>query len=456
MKIAVLAGSPKGEMSITLQYVRYIQKKIPAHSFGIIQIGNQIRKLEKDVVAFQAVLDEIRKADAVLWCFPVYFLLVPSQLKRFIELVLERHAEAAFAGKYATALTTSVHFYDHTAHNYIRAISEDLGMQAVPGFSADMEDLLKPSGRAGSIAFAQDFTRTIAAQAPVEKAFAPANVPVPEYLPPAIPDVPKTGCRRIVLLTDASEADVNLRRMTDTLVRSLPNAVDVVNINSLDLKGGCLGCCRCGDDNVCVYRDDLMPLFRDKLMPADAIVFAGGIRDRYLSSRWKMFFDRTFCNGHAPLMMGKQTAWIVSGALRQLPNLRQWLEAGAEMGRMHLAGIVTDEDADATRTAALLSDLAMRLLRHVEEHTPVQPTFLSVGGHKIFRDLIYELRFVFKADYRFFAKHGMFDYPQKNIRKRLQSGFLSLLMAIPASRPAFYRMATSKMLKPYQKIIDQA
>jgi len=456
MKIAVLVGSPKGDLSITLQYVRYIQKKIPAHSFIIIQIGNQIRKLEKDAVAFQAVLDEIRKTDAVLWCFPVYVLMVPSQLKRFIELVFERHAEAAFTGKYATALTTSVHFFDHTAHNYIRAISEDLGMQAIPGLSADMEDLLKPAWRAGLISFASNFTRTIAAQAPVEKAFAPVNVSIPEYLPPAMPEVSRTGRRRIVLLTDASEVDVNLRRMIDAFVRSLPNAVDVVNINSLDLKGGCLGCCRCGDTNVCVYHDDLMPLFRDKLMPSDAIVYAGSIRDRYLSARWKMFFDRSFYNGHAPVMMGKQMAWIVSGALRQLPNLRQILEAEAEMGRMHLAGIVTDEDADATRITALLKDLATRLLRHVEENTQVQPTFLGIGGHKIFRDLIYELRFVFKADYRFYAKHGMFDYPQKNIRKRLQSGLISLLTAIPAFRSAFFRMAKSKMLGPYQKVVDQA
>jgi len=456
MKIAVLVGSPKGEMSITLQYARYIQKKIPGHAFSIIQIGDQIRKLEKDAAAFQAALDEIRKADAVLWCFPVYFLLVPSQLKRFIELVFERHAEAAFAGKYATALTTSVHFYDHTAHNYIRAISEDLGMQTMPGFSADMEDLLNPVCQNGLISFALNFTRTIAARASVEKAFAPVHASIPAYLPPVIPDVSKTGHRRIVLLTDANEADVNLRRMTDAFVRFLPNAVDVVNINSLDLKGGCLGCCQCGDANVCVYRDDLMPLYRDKLMPADAIVYAGSIRDRYFSARWKMFFDRSFFNGHAPVMMGKQVAWIVSGALRQLPNLRQWLEAGAEMGRTHLAGIVTDEDADSARIAALLKDLGGRLLQNVEEQTPVQPTFLGVGGHKIFRDLIYDLRFVFKADYRFYAKHGMFDYPQKNIPKRLRSGLLSLLTAIPAFRPAFLRMMKSKMVEPYQKVVDQA
>ena len=456
MKIVVLAGSPKGEMSLTLQYAEFIRKKLPEHEFRIVQVGSRIRKLENDSAAFQGVLDEVRQADAVLWCFPVYVFLIPSQLKRFVELVFERRAAEAFAGKYAAALTTSVHFFDHTAHNYIRAIGEDLGMQAVAGFSADMEDLLKPAGRDALVAFARNFVRTIAERAPVEKAFTPVNYAVPEYRPPAIPDVPKTGTRRIVLLTDAGEGDVNLRRMTEVFAQALPNPVEVVKLNALDIKGGCLGCCRCGEANVCVYQDDLPALFRDKIMPADAIIFAGAIRDRYLSARWKMFFDRMFFNGHAPVLMGKQMASIVSGPLRQLPNLRQILEAESEMSRTHLAGIVTDEDADPARTTALLRDLAARLLWNIEARAQVQPTFLGVGGHKIFRDLIYEIRFVFRADYRFYRKHGMFDYPQKNIRKRLQSGFLSLLTAIPAFRPAFYRMATAKMLEPFRKIVDSA
>lgn len=455
MKIVVLAGSPKGELSLTLQYVEFIRKKLSEHEFRIVQIGSRIRKLENDPAAFQGVLEEVRQADAVLWCFPVYVLLAPSQLKRFVELIFERRAAAAFAGKYAAALTTSVHFFDHTAHNYIRAICEDLGMPTLAGFSAEMNDLLKPAGRDALLAFARTLIRVMAERAPVEKAFAPVNYAVPEYRPPALPAVPKTGTRRIVLLTDAGAGDVNLRRMTDVFMRCLPNPVTVVNLNEMDLKGGCLGCCRCGDANICVYQDGLAAVFRDKVMPADAIVYAGAIRDRYLSARWKMFFDRSFFNGHAPVLMGKQMAGIISGPLRQLPNLRQILEAASEMGRMRLAGIVTDEDADPARTTALLQHLGASLLRNIEERVQVQPTFLGVGGHKIFRDLIYEIRFVFRADYRFYRKHKLFDYPQKDIRMRLQTGFLSLLTAIPALRPGFYRMTTAKMLEPFRKVVNE-
>ncbi len=36
MKITMLSGSPKGELSVTLQYVNFIKKKFPNTSFRCI------------------------------------------------------------------------------------------------------------------------------------------------------------------------------------------------------------------------------------------------------------------------------------------------------------------------------------------------------------------------------------------------------------------------------------
>ena len=36
MKIAVLNGSPKGEISVTVQYIKFIQKKFPGHEFKLL------------------------------------------------------------------------------------------------------------------------------------------------------------------------------------------------------------------------------------------------------------------------------------------------------------------------------------------------------------------------------------------------------------------------------------
>ena len=82
----------------------------------------------------------------VLWAFPLYVMVVCSRYKRFIELIFERKAEDAFPGTYAASLSTSIHFFDQTAHAYIHAISDDLGMKYLGFYSADIKDLLIRGG----------------------------------------------------------------------------------------------------------------------------------------------------------------------------------------------------------------------------------------------------------------------------------------------------------------------
>ena len=119
MKIVVLNGSPKGDSSCTIHSVMYLQRKFPKHEFSIINIAKRIKGIERKRKAFDGIIEEIDGADGVLWAFPLYILMVPSRLKRFIELIYERGAEVTFNGKYAAALSTSVHFNDHIAHRYI-------------------------------------------------------------------------------------------------------------------------------------------------------------------------------------------------------------------------------------------------------------------------------------------------------------------------------------------------
>lgn len=142
MKIAVINGSPKGKYSITLQTVRYLERKYPEHEFTVLHAGQRIKALEKDFTEAKKLLDA---CDAVLFSYPVYTFLAPSQLHRFIELVKEH--EIDLKGKYATQISTSKHFYDITAHKYIEENALDLKMKYIRGLSADMEDLLSEQGR---------------------------------------------------------------------------------------------------------------------------------------------------------------------------------------------------------------------------------------------------------------------------------------------------------------------
>ena len=51
MNILVLNGSPKGEYSVTLQTVRYWEKRYAEHTFEVQNVGQRIRVLEQDFSA---------------------------------------------------------------------------------------------------------------------------------------------------------------------------------------------------------------------------------------------------------------------------------------------------------------------------------------------------------------------------------------------------------------------
>jgi len=455
VKITVLSGSPKGKISVTLQYFKYIQNKHPGCEFKVFQIGREIKSIEKKPELFARIIESVADSDGVLWCTPVYLLLVPSQLKRFIELIFERGAEDAFKDKYGTTLTTSAHFYDHTAHNYLHAVSEDLEMRYVDGYSAEFNDLLRPDERIQIENFAERFFRYIEKKEPTSKAFMSVSREMPEYDPGKIDDVAKTNNIRMVLITDATGRDSNLERMTDVFMRSVPCKVELVNLNEMNLRGGCLGCLGCVYDGVCVYKDDMRDFFLNKLLKADAVVYAGSIKDRYLSSRWKMFFDRMFFNGHRPEFGGQQTGWIISGPLKQIPNLRQVIEASSGIPRMGNVGIVTDEGMDSEQTTLLLKGLADQIMWGIEVGFSRPPSFLGVGGHKVFRDLIYSMRGVLKADHEYYKKNHLYDFPQKDLKSQAMNLLFFLMRSIPSLRKKMYKEGNERMIIPLEKVLKE-
>ena len=74
MNILIINGSPKGDSSITLQTVNYLQKLFPDHTYDIIYAGQQIKSIEKD---FLPSRKKLAKAELVIFCYPVYKYLVP-------------------------------------------------------------------------------------------------------------------------------------------------------------------------------------------------------------------------------------------------------------------------------------------------------------------------------------------------------------------------------------------
>jgi hypothetical protein len=50
MKIVVLNGSPKGEASITPQYMRFIQNKFPQHEMKAFHVSQLVNRIENEIL----------------------------------------------------------------------------------------------------------------------------------------------------------------------------------------------------------------------------------------------------------------------------------------------------------------------------------------------------------------------------------------------------------------------
>ncbi|MBW2115255.1 MAG: NAD(P)H-dependent oxidoreductase [Deltaproteobacteria bacterium] len=456
MKITVLNGSPKGDISVTMQYVAYIRKIFPQHELKIINISQRIDKIEKDESVFQGIVDEVRSSDGVLWAFPLYLLLVPSQYKRFIELIWERGALDVFKNRPAAVLTTSIHFFDHTAHEYMRAICDDLEMRFVGAFPAHMRDLMEEEGREKLSLFASTFFEAIEEKAPATKIYKPMINGNLDYVPSHSQDKIDARGKKVVIVTDSEDSQTNLGRMLERFKDSFSSPVEVINISEMNIKGHCLGCLHCGFDYLCRYegKDDFNEIYRTKVQTADILVYAGTIVDRYLSSRWQMFFCRSFFYNHTPSLIGKQVGFIISGPLSQTSTLRQVMEGWIQIQQSHLVDFISDEYEDSNELDLLLTDLAGRLISFSEKGYIRPRNFLGVAGMKIFRDEIYGgLRGVFQADHKYYKKHGLYDFPQKNYKKRFMADIMTVFSKIPPIRKEFPRRIKKGMIKPYQKYL---
>ena len=111
-------------------------------------------------------------------------------------------------------------------------------------------------------------------------------------------------------------------------------------------------------------------------------------------------------------LWASSAAYLVSGPLTQNANLRQVLEAYVELQQASLAGIVSDDCCDGAELDAALDGLDIAFSTCAATGYLAPPTFLGVGGHKLFRDAIWgNLRFVFHADHRYYKRHGLYAFP---------------------------------------------
>ena len=440
MKILILNASPRGDYSVTLQTSLFLEKKFKDHEFEVVNVGRQIRVIEKDITN---VVEKMVSSDLIIFSYPVYTFIAPSQLHRFIELLKENNVD--LEGKFVTQISTSKHFYDMTAHKYIEENCYDMKMKYIKGLSLDMEDLLSKEKQDDIVKFFEFVLDSI--KNDLYEVIPNKNaIEVLGYVSDVTEVEKKTGYE-VAMVADIREDDINLKNMISDFIKTFPYKITVYNIREFPFSGGCLGCFNCASDGKCIYKDGFDSFLRDNIQTKDAIIVAFTIKDHSMGARFKMYDDRQFCNGHRTVTEKMPFAYIINGDYEGEHNLKTIVEARAEVGGNYLAGVGYNKET--------LLATSKKLTYALENKLNMPRNFYGVGGMKIFRDLIWVMRGIMKADHDFYKKHGVYDFPQKQRGRMVLMCLLGSLMRNKKLKAKMGNKFNEGMVAPYKKVLEK-
>lgn len=433
MKVCVLNACPKGNSSITLQYVRYISKHALNDTFKVINIGQFVTEgtfPQKKAVA----LSIIKECDVILFSFPVYNALPPSQLMTFFESLSNEEKEV-FRNKKIVKISTSKHSFDNMAHKYIDLVCSDYDALTLKGYSADFDDILTKKGQTDLLRYwkyVQDMYRMSGFEASIKK----QPSPVAAYERTHLEVNAKTNTYNIVIVTDKDIDELeaenpSLSNMIKDYISASVYKITVLNISKYLDKGcfGCLSCCRKGK---CVQADGFQQVHEEIIKNADAVIFAAEIKNHYLGSVFKKYDDREYYNGNRMLGKVKAFGYILSGSYQDESLLKTLLEARAEQHYVTFAGVASDD----YNTAEQLGVLRTRIEACIENQFSQSGGFYLSAKTNAFGGLISDMRGIMKKDFKFFKENGFYSNHLKSAKKVVTSKILDVCMSLPKIGPA--------------------
>ncbi|MCT4507396.1 MAG: NAD(P)H-dependent oxidoreductase [Tepidibacter sp.] len=450
MNIVILNGSPKSSNSVTIQSIHYLALKNKTYNFEYLNIIDALRKGKQEILK---IVDKVNKSDGVIWSFPVYHMLIPAHMKEFIEKIYEYNLIDKFFNKYCVTYSTSIHYYDHTAHDYMEGICNDFDMKYLGSLSHDMNDLIKKECQRELEFFFNNFINSIKTNELTSKRFKKTSKYNYNYQNNQSLKKIKTT-KRTVIVTDSAKGS-NIDKMITKYSSMIDGPVKVVNINESNFKNYCIGCCNCSTHNQCIYHniDDHRETLDYILDNSDIIVYACEIKDRYFSSRMKLFFDRSFCYTHIPIFKGRQIAYLVSGPASELESLNEIMRAYGS-NETNLVGIVSDECQDNTILNTQIENLVSKSINYAEQEYIKTPMFLSVCGAKLFSDAIKSrLGTIFLADYNYYKSNNLIK--NESIKDKLGNIIFRYMMNKKAFQSEVKKNMYKHMISKHKKVLER-
>lgn len=454
MKFVVFNGSPKGKYSSTLQFVRYIENKDKESEFKYINISQDIKRIKKNPKMFDEILEKVDICDAVIWCFPVYSFMIPYQLLAFIEILYKSNCIKCFSKKYSFSIITSKNTFNNFSYNYIRNVSEDFGLKYYGTYFTQSEDLFIKDTKRKLNQFYEEIKWNITNKALLNKKFPNINKRNFEYKAPY--DYKEKVKKRqfdIVLLTDCSDPNSNLYKMIELFCKAMSNEVRIIDVASLQIDGGCIGCLHCDVEGVCIYHDGFSEYWKKNILLADCIIYATDISNHWVNPIWKCIEDRLFCMGTSINEIGKVIGYIVTGDLSQEKNLQEYIETKSEINRQYLVDIITDEFQSNEDISNTIISFSERIINILEKKYTMTLSYRGIYGTKAYSDLITAIKGSSSEEVQFYKKNVEFDE-----NKRRNSPKISVKLAVwrlmsKKSRLKILRNIKEQSLKKYDKAI---
>ncbi|MBF0210437.1 MAG: NAD(P)H-dependent oxidoreductase [Desulfamplus sp.] len=447
MKFIVLNGTTKNikQHSMNLAKIERIKNAFPEIEFKIYRISNEINKIAANESYFLDILSDIKNADAVIWSTPVYIGLIPSELKRFIELTFDRDFQHYFANKPAVVILSSIKLYDTVAIDYMREICEDLNMRYCGHFSAGMVEPV-------DLKFIKNFI------ADINNNFEHPRETLPIKLSDYIfksSDVESikykklSSSKKVLVISDKLNGKP-LDGFTDFLKKICPDNMEHYDLNDLDIKCGCISCFECGLENRCSIKDGFVPFYKNRVMRADVIIYLGTQKDRFLSWKWKQFLDRRFFSNHIPTLIGKQLLCIVSGNRVDGRTIFNYFEMYSQLERAHFCGAVFDDAKDDQAVADMIYKSVKRSLELSELEYAGNETYLYEGARAYLNEsLEHYIYSGLYADYRYYKKH---NFKRLNFAQKIGKSIILNLYELKTVREYVFYDKQCSAIK--MKVID--
>lgn len=264
MKILVLSGSPKGEDSVTLQYMYYLQKYYKEDSFDIAIVGDG--KYTDDLT------DRIKNADLIIYTSSIFHFSVHQQTLVFLDS-LEKHKDI-LKDKPFTYFTTSVMIMEFTAHTVMKSAIERFGARYIRSLSLFDDALFKLEGQTDLVNWFR-YVKSV------------VNNTV---------DFDFKDRHFSIIMLDATDGSNDKLNNAMTEIAKHYRALGIEEIKTVELRNynilPCISCGACYTELKCFHKDDFLKVIDEVYASADIIFTVSEQKYGQLSPVYKAWLDR--------------------------------------------------------------------------------------------------------------------------------------------------------------------